>query len=264
MSAFAAMGWSLGTTLVFLLLLGVTVAIRPGAERDQVNSFACQLAAYLLGLFLILRLHAPDASIRAFVGIRGTHPGFYGLAAAMGVALSAPVDTLYDAIEHRFPTEKTEGIAAFYAHASTAQRAVLAVIVIALGPILEEVFFRGALLQPLRRRYGGAVALVLSAGLFAVAHVEWQIFAPIALVGLALGLVRTASGSLLPSVLLHATFNGVSFYALATHPESEAETALPLPLTLAMALAAVGLALGTHLLGQRSRLAAHARAEDLS
>ena len=44
-------------------------------------------AAYLLGLFGVLQLHAPRASIREFVGLRATRLAFYPLAVALGFAV---------------------------------------------------------------------------------------------------------------------------------------------------------------------------------
>jgi hypothetical protein len=227
MSIVAACGWSLGTTLLFFWLASITVALRPAARYDLVNSFGCQVVAYLAGLFLILRVHAPDGSIREILGVRGTHPAFYPLGAALGFALVLPVNSLYDFLEHRFPspTSHEDRLVEILLSSTPGKRVVIGLIVVLLGPLLEEVFFRGALLSPLRRRHAIPASVVATAALFAIAHDQWQMYLPIGVVGVALGLLRVASGSLVPSVLLHATFNAVPFYAVLATGSDEPSAA---------------------------------------
>lgn len=229
MSILAAAGYSLGTTLLFFWLLSVTIALRPGAANDLVNSFGCQVVAYLGGLFLILRIHAPDGSIREILGFRGTHPAFYPLGALLGAALIVPVNTLYDFLEHTFPTAAghEDRLVEILLGASVPKRIAIGAIVVLLGPLLEEVFFRGALLSPLRRGHTLLASIAATAALFALAHDQWQMYLPIAVVGLALGILRVASGSIVPSVLLHATFNAVPFYAVLSSGHADASSGAP-------------------------------------
>lgn len=72
-------------------------------------------------------------------------------------------------------------------------------------PIAEEVLFRGLLLAVLARRIGTAAAVVVSAGLFTLAHDTYVvgIFAS----GLLYGLLRVYTGSLLPGLVVHAGYN---------------------------------------------------------
>ncbi len=228
MSIPAACGWAAGVTFVFLFLLSLIVSSRPGSELDLISSFGCQAAAYLLGLFGVLQVHAPRASIREFLGVRRTHAAFYAIAVALGVALELPVAALYDAIERRWPSGVSDAeLVKIFAEAGPAERAALGVVLIALGPALEEVFFRGALTRPLRRKHGLAEVVAATSVLFAVAHLEWQKFLPIAIFGVALGALRVASGSLLPPILLHATYNGIQFVSLVSVASAGIEAAAP-------------------------------------
>jgi len=266
MSPMAAVGWGIGSTVLFAWLVTLTATLREAARWDLVNNFACQLLAMLAALFLILRIYAPDASIRRVLGVRPSHPGFYPLAISLGVAMALPTNVLYELILRRFPNPNADdGLARMFSETTTPKRVVMGLIVVALGPLVEEVFFRGALFSPQRRRSTAPVVVVVTAALFAVAHVEIQRFLPIFLLGIAMGTLRAASGSLFPSMLMHATFNAVPFYAM-TRPGAALEEAPagPLPLGLATASVAVAVALvcGVALLGARSVDAARAREKD--
>lgn len=272
-SLLVATGWTAGATLVFLSLLSVIVAARPDVEPDLISAFACQTIAYLLGLFAILRVHAPSASIRELLGVRPTHPVFYPLALLTGLACEAPVSALYDAIERRWPSPGSgDGdLVRLIAESSTAMRVALCLIIVGLGPALEEVFFRGALARLLRRGAGPALAILGTGMLFAVAHVQPQKFLPIGLFGVALGVLRYASGSLLPGIIMHATFNAIPLVAVlgAGLGSEGAQGApgvdgMPLPpwLVAASSALAAGLLGLTWAVGARAQGAARARERD--
>ena len=244
MTAVMAAAYAFGTTLLFHFLAALTVTLRPAAATDLVNGFVCQLVAYLAGFLLILRLHAPEGSIREILGVRSTHAAFYPLGLLLGLSIVVPVNSLYDFLERKFPSAPghDDRLVELLLSSSTGKRVLLGTIIVLAGPILEEVFFRGALLSPLRRAHPIVTSVLVTAGLFAVAHESWQMWAPIAVVGVALGLLRVASGSIVPSMLLHATFNAVPFYAVlsSTSPEDASKHSAGAPAILvSTAVAAV-------------------------
>jgi membrane protease YdiL (CAAX protease family) len=262
MSAFTATGWAIGATFAFLLLLKLTESLRSAASSDVVSSFLCQVAAYLLGLFLILRVHAPEASIRSFLGIRPTHPAMYAIGLALGAAAMIPANALFDLITKRYPLpDEDDTLSALYHSSGSPKRVLLAFIVIAFGPLLEEAFFRGALWKPLRAANAAALTILLTATLFAIAHINWQIIVPILFVGLLLGFLRSRSGSLFPSLFAHASFNAIPFYAMAT-----GATDKPIPVAVvAGGTAAVALLMvAARFVGKRSQSAIEARKKDLA
>jgi membrane protease YdiL (CAAX protease family) len=89
--------------------------------------------------------------------------------------------------------------------------ACFAVTAIVLAPLFEETLFRGVLLPALGRRLGAGAAVVLSAALFAAAHLSLTELVPLFLLGCGLGLLRLRSGRLAASVLMHALWNGITF-----------------------------------------------------
>jgi membrane protease YdiL (CAAX protease family) len=267
MPALLAAGWVFGVLLVQGLLLWLVLVLHPGAAGDLVSGFACQAVAYLLGLFLILRVHAPALSVRALLGVRKTHPAFYPIAILSAAALTPPIDRLFDVIQHRYPHDKPleHPVSELFVNASTPKLVLLGVIIVLIGPILEEMFFRGALFNPIERGYPASrsLAVGITALLFATAHFDHQELLPLGLIGVVLGLLRQMSGSLIPSTLLHMSFNGLGFYFMMTAAPG-AEPAAPLPRWIiagssAAVLALLGLA---HLLSTRTESAALAQKID--
>lgn len=95
----------------------------------------------------------------------------------------------------------------FFSENKLLSRTFLLVIV---APITEEPLFRGIILRGLLSRYRPAVAVALSAFLFALIHANpWQLISAFCL-GLVFGWFYWRTGSLLLCVLAHALSNGLS------------------------------------------------------
>ena len=89
--------------------------------------------------------------------------------------------------------------------------AIVLVFVLAavIAPVVEEVFFRGALYTALRGGMGVWPSVLLSAAIFAVGHPLPGGFLLILVLGSVLALVREKTGSLVPSIVCHAVYNTV-------------------------------------------------------
>jgi membrane protease YdiL (CAAX protease family) len=74
-----------------------------------------------------------------------------------------------------------------------------------IAPVAEELVFRGLGFASL-----GRFALPLSTALFAVAHGLPVLLIPVGIAGLALGLLRQRSGSVLPGMGVHMTLNALA------------------------------------------------------
>ncbi|MEB3201103.1 MAG: CPBP family intramembrane glutamic endopeptidase [Synechococcaceae cyanobacterium] len=83
-----------------------------------------------------------------------------------------------------------------------------------LAPLFEEMLFRGVLLPVVATRAGGPVAVVISAAVFALAHLSLSELTPLFVLGLGLGWLRWRSGRLAATVLMHALWNGLTFLNL--------------------------------------------------
>jgi hypothetical protein len=90
---------------------------------------------------------------------------------------------------------------------------LLSIIAVTLGPLMEELFFRGFMYPVLARRMGVAWGVVLTALPFGLIHLPqygwaWGAALVIFLVGVVCGVVRAAMRSVGASFLVHAGFNG--------------------------------------------------------
>lgn len=262
MSVPAALGWSFGVTVALVLLQSVLLKLKPGSGDDIIRDGFCQVVAYLGGLFLILRVHAPEASIRDFVGLRRTHPALYLSGLLLGVALWLPADVMLSAIEKRWPLPGEGKVAEQLFHASSPRRIAMLAMMAIVGPVVEEVLFRGALFRALRKTHPQAIAIGTTAALFAMVHGAWQLFLPIGLLGLVLGLLRAVSGSSIPGVLLHTAFNATTCALLVMSKSENGNLDVPdafVGVSLGLAAALIGV---VRLVGARSATAAVAREMD--
>ncbi|HUT77661.1 MAG TPA: type II CAAX endopeptidase family protein [Polyangia bacterium] len=78
-----------------------------------------------------------------------------------------------------------------------------------VAPLAEEALFRGLVWQGYVRRYGPRNAVLYSALMFAVWHLNPLQMPGAFVAGLVLGWLRHRTGSIWPCVWLHALFNGV-------------------------------------------------------
>ncbi len=80
--------------------------------------------------------------------------------------------------------------------------------IVLVAPLFEELFFRGLILNGMRRRYPAWKAIGLSTLLFALIHANpWQLLGPL-LVGVVFGWVVVRTGTLWLPVVGHAMHNG--------------------------------------------------------
>lgn len=90
-----------------------------------------------------------------------------------------------------------------------------------LVPLVEEVVFRGAILRTLLRAFGNRwAAILVSAVLFAVVHLNPAQMPHAFLVGLLLGWMYSRTGSILPGVAVHWVNNTVVYAFYIFHPYS--------------------------------------------
>lgn len=81
------------------------------------------------------------------------------------------------------------------------------VLCVVLGPVIEELMFRGVLLKMFGAACGTVAASLITAGLFAVTHTEPVQMLYTFVLGVVLAAIRIRSTSLWPPILLHLSFN---------------------------------------------------------
>lgn len=117
---------------------------------------------------------------------------------------------------------------------SAATRYAVAALATFSAPLVEEVVYRGVLYSALRRRLGAAASVVAVLALFAAIHF-WQYWesmaalATITLLSLVLTVLRAWTGRLLPCVVLHLLFNGITSIFIVLAPQAAEKAPVPPP-----------------------------------
>ena len=98
--------------------------------------------------------------------------------------------------------------------------------VVIAAPLLEEILFRGVILEGLLKNYSPAKAIIWSAVIFAISHLNpWQ-STGVFFLGLLLGWVYYKSNSIIPGIVMHFANNLFGYIILiyssdATEPMSD-------------------------------------------
>ena len=96
---------------------------------------------------------------------------------------------------------------------------VLAIAII--GPILEEMLFRGAVTTELLKRYSPQKAILFSALIFGIFHINPAQVLNAFLLGLLLAWLFYKTHSLIPGILIHILNNSLSVYFTQAFPEAD-------------------------------------------
>jgi membrane protease YdiL (CAAX protease family) len=129
------------------------------------------------------------------------------------------------------------------------QRLAIAVVAIALAPVIEEMFFRGLIQYPLEQRWGAMPGIVTASLIFALVHIDtlpWVVPLHL-LLGVIFGWVVYVTRSIWAGVILHAVNNSAAFLGL-TSEEPEPRSliwATGMDTEAWWALGALGVSLGS-------------------
>ncbi len=93
----------------------------------------------------------------------------------------------------------------------------LVIYIVVLGPIAEEFLFRGLILRGFLSRYSVRKAILASAILFGLSHINPFQIVTATVIGILFAWWRVKTGSLLPSLIGHALNNALAVGALRFH-----------------------------------------------
>ncbi len=195
---------SIFSMLVFLALLLIIVFV----ITDQ-SELAMPLFTFIAGLFVFFvlkQISTSEETKNLF-----SFPKDYEiwrlimLVIVLDVFVILPVHVAITTI--LFPNADQQEVITMFEEASDFSVILLAFTVSILTPFAEEFLFRGFILGMLMKRYSETQSIVASAIIFAVVH------EPIARVlafggGLLYGWLRVRTGSIFPSIIAHAIWNG--------------------------------------------------------
>ncbi|MEG1660408.1 MAG: CPBP family intramembrane glutamic endopeptidase [Bacteroides sp.] len=90
-----------------------------------------------------------------------------------------------------------------------------------MGPVLEELLFRGAITKALLQHYSPTKAILFSGLIFGVFHVNPAQVIGAGLIGLLLAWIYYKTASLIPCIVLHILNNSLSVYLNIKYPDLE-------------------------------------------
>lgn len=209
LAAFVAKEAVVGSSAVTLMPAGGQVAARAlalgafyAAQLGAMMFLAHRRGATLPSAFGLTRAGNGGGAISAALVIgllvvtRGVALGWGAFAQAIGWSppANAALTDLFGA-----------GVAGF---------ALTAVMVAVLGPVTEELVFRGVLLRAAADKWGQWPGIVLSAAVFAAYHVTPWWWISTSVLGVATGWLASTRRTLWPAIALHMLYNGVVIAAV--------------------------------------------------
>jgi uncharacterized protein len=214
-------GWDVlliaGLTLgiLFIVQLAIVFAARRFAyphvsfadvSQKPVLALISEFLAYLvIALYMILLLEV-KYHVRFWSAIRWNWPGIAGVSfLGLGVLMLG-----LDMLGRFLPMPKTTPFDQFFERPMDAYLTVA--FAITLGPLMEELFFRGFMYPVLARRVGAFWGIIFTALPFGLIHYvqyrSWSAVFIIVLVGVVLTAVRAVTKSVASSFLAHVGYNG--------------------------------------------------------
>lgn len=206
-------------------LVALVSAAAGGPARTAATVLALQFTAYgiwFLCLYALLRLRYGRPFWRSLAWVRPQTPLSRFAAAGAVVAVAVAVaGALLRTPDIDMPIK--------HLLRDRTSLALVGVFAVTLGPLCEELIFRGFLQPLLARTLGAAAGVVVTAAVFALPHGpqyawSWQHVLLITLAGAVFGWVRHRSGSTMAAAVMHAGYNLVFFAALAAQWEEFSTT----------------------------------------
>jgi membrane protease YdiL (CAAX protease family) len=205
--------------LYFVPLTGQAMLLFMGFRADAVTSLECGLVMLMFGVMLLL-LFAAIRHEGLALRLEGnvlrtlwTYLGFMVLWAPFAMLL---YPLLVHGLGHDLPAQPA---LLYVVKSARTEGLFLALIVICvLGPIGEELFFRGYIYRFLDLRWGSATALIVTSIWFGIMHgVEYGL--PLTLMGFLFGYLRQRTGGLAAPILAHMLHNSLTVGCMLMWPE---------------------------------------------
>jgi membrane protease YdiL (CAAX protease family) len=93
--------------------------------------------------------------------------------------------------------------------------ALFILVAVIMAPLFEEVVFRGFLFRGFANSWGWVWGALASAGIFGIAHLQLDLFVPLATLGFILAWAYKRTGSLWTCITMHGLFNTIAVLAWA-------------------------------------------------
>lgn len=232
-------GMQVAVMLPELIYIGVLAALGGGVEelyaQAAANAMTYTMISGLLTMAIVIAFYRfRRRPMAEALWLRGVDRPILLTGAALAPGLYLIVGTAMALLPKAWRESYNEASAGIDSGTFTG---VLAVAVVA--PVVEELIFRGLMLNRLSRVMPGWLAVALSSAAFGVCHGHPVWFAYAFVIGAFFGFLDLRAGSILPSILGHIAFNAISqILSFVPETESGAEQTLAVEILLFVAIAA--------------------------
>ncbi len=195
-----------GSILVAGLVMAIVLFASGGAEPSGPILFTSYTVQFVLAVIGgIIWLHY-RGGVKLRFGVRWSA----GPTILWGVVLITATSLVLEPLLNLFPEHYLEKLDGLIGSGGWA----IAMTVVA-APILEEIFFRGLLLERLSRRWSATAAVMASAALFGAAHVPiLPQMVNAFVIAVFMGYLYLVTRSLVPVIIIHAINNGLAYITL--------------------------------------------------
>ena len=172
------------------------------------------LVVYLVVLAIAYVCVRRSPDWRATLGL--VRPPAWAAAFWLAIGLVVGGLVLGQALDRVLHASKAQGLGGELARGTQASIAIaisFATLAI-VGPIVEELVFRGLVTSAIRGRLGAVATPIASGTLFALAHGDLHIVLALLPLGIALGFVYERTGSIVPGMVTHVLYNAIGVIAV--------------------------------------------------
>lgn len=182
-----------------------TEAILKNTTPALLISIILTLPAY----FLISKIRKQD--FFKICGLKKTGPLNIGLSSILGASMGVFIMLVLTYINYVFPLEKiSSGYEELMEIVMSGNFIIVFITVGVMGPIVEEIIFRGLILSELKRVIPIQAAIIIQAFLFGAYHMNLLQGMYAFVIGIVLGLVMVKTRSLWTAIFVHIFFNSIN------------------------------------------------------
>ena len=210
-----ALQWFCGVLYFMIALKGLAFLV-PELKQELMEMIISIIFSSGWIIFLIYKTarHYPGFGFKEAIAWRKPKPSF--LKAALGAAALGVFFAVVSSyiLVTRPESPSTPLSEALEANQSSLLMVIFLVLAVMVAPLVEEIIFRGYLFGVLDAARGRTTAIVVVALLFGLMHMDqywgdWEAIALVTLLGLAMTIVRSLTGSVIASVITHYVYNGL-------------------------------------------------------
>lgn len=214
--------WDVAKVVILFLFFGYMISLIESALvrifpllnndnfRMMLNSSILDILAVIFILYFALSQHKANIAslgISAKNFLKNVYYGIIGYIAAIPILVLTLIIIAVVVNLIKYVPEKQPVVDLFLKEKSAPFLLYTGIFAAIFGPIAEELFFRAFMYGALRKTIGIGWAMAVTAAVFSMLHTHPVGFLPIMVLGLVLTYLYEKTGSIVPSITVHAVHN---------------------------------------------------------